>query len=371
MNKNAIYLEKNRRKFPEKAQNLAVLAESLPSWQAVSKTVLILLAIFTFLFIAVNADISRIKNFLNKYIGQDVVNSEAVSQEWINQYNIVITDKLSSKDDSDGDGLSFAKEEAIFTNPFKADTDGDGVSDGEEFASGTNPLGSGELDSDRDKIPDVWENQYSLNSLLPNASADADADELSNFQEYIHGTNPLAADTDSDGYTDAQEISNGYDPDAPGDAKPQVTVLIGKIKVAAPMIWSQEETEAAMQKDLLRGVVRYPKAGVPGQLGNLIISGHSSNYVWVKGDYNSIFKDLGKINLADQVTVRVTQENGKTFDYAYKITEKQVVKADNPWIFQDSKDASVLTLSTCWPVGTNLNRLVLRGELQIKDPSSI
>ena len=371
MDENAIYLEKNRRKLSGKVQTLSVLAESLPSWHVALKNALILLVIFTSLFVLVNTDISRLRYFLNKYVSQDIVNPASVSQEWIRQYNIVITDKLSSNDDADGDGLNFSKEEATFTNPFRSDTDGDGVSDGQEVANGTNPLGTGELDSDRDKIPDAWENQYGLNNLLPNAAEDADGDGLSNWQEYLHGTNPLVADTDSDGYNDAQEIRNGYDPDAPGDAKPQVTVLIGKISVAAPMVWSQEETETAMQKDLLRGVVRYPKTGVPGQMGNLIISGHSSNYVWVKGDYNSIFKDLGKINPADEVIIRLVQKNGKTFDYAYRIAEKRVVKADNPWIFQDSKNTSVLTLSTCWPVGTNFNRLVLRGELQAKDLSSI
>lgn len=45
---------------------------------------------------------------------------------------------------------------------------------------------------------------------------DDDGDELNNQQEFFYGTNPNLPDTDGDGYTDAQEVRNGYDPLGPG-----------------------------------------------------------------------------------------------------------------------------------------------------------
>ncbi len=42
--------------------------------------------------------------------------------------------------DSDGDGLTDAREVELGTDPFNADTDGDGISDADEIAAGTDPL---------------------------------------------------------------------------------------------------------------------------------------------------------------------------------------------------------------------------------------
>jgi sortase A len=58
--------------------------------------------------------------------------------------------------------------------------------------------------------------------------------------------------------------------------------------------------------------------------------------------------------------VRVVQKNGKIFEYEYKVSEKRIVEPDDEWVFEDLSDSSSLTLSTCWPIGTDLSRLVIR-----------
>lgn len=209
-----------------------------------------------------------------------------------------------------------------------------------------------------------YESWAKVNDLSKSNALDADPDKdgLPNYLEYIHGTDPLNIDTDGDGFSDKKEVANGFDPDAPGDAKPLVQISIEKIGVEAPMVWSQNADENAMLKDLERGVNHYPKSAAPGQNGNAIISGHSSNYFWAKGDYNHIFKNLNSLEKGDGVTVATLQKNGRVITYHYKVSDKFITIPDDERIFTDTSD-STLTLSTCWPLGTNFKRLIVKAEI--------
>lgn len=193
-------------------------------------------------------------------------------------------------------------------------------------------------------------------------NADPDGDGLPNYLEYIHGTDPNNRDTDGDGFSDRQEITNGYDPDAPGDAKPVVYVKIEKIGVDAPMVWSQSEDGNKTLKDLESGLSHFPKSAAPGENGNAIISGHSSNYIWAKGDYNHVFKDLEKLEKGDLVNIKIIQKNGKIINYQYKISDKFNTSPDDERIFANT-DSPTLTLTTCWPVGTALKRTIIKADL--------
>jgi LPXTG-site transpeptidase (sortase) family protein len=207
-----------------------------------------------------------------------------------------------------------------------------------------------------------WAKQYGLNQTNNKYDDDPDGDGLPNYLDFVYGTNPLKSDTDGDGFSDKQELTNGYDPDAPGDVRPEVEISIQKIGVAVPMVWSKSADEASLQKDLESGVVLYPKTASPGQNGNAVISGHSSNYVWAKGDYNHIFKDLNNLSNGDKIEVKTIQENGRTITYHYQVSGKTIASPDDQNIFSQTPDPS-LTLSTCWPIGTNLKRLIVKADL--------
>ncbi|HEX8973864.1 MAG TPA: sortase [Patescibacteria group bacterium] len=207
-----------------------------------------------------------------------------------------------------------------------------------------------------------WAKRYGLDRSNNSLDADPDKDGLPNYQEYVYGTNPLKADTDGDGFSDKQEIANGYDPDAPGDTKPQVFVHIDKIGVDAPMVWSQSMDDQKMLTDLEKGLSHFYKTAAPGQNGNAIISGHSSNYVWAKGDYNHVFKDLGNLQNGDLINVKTIQTNGRAIYYQYKVTDKFITTADDQRVFADTQNPT-LTLSTCWPIGTNLKRIIIKAEI--------
>lgn len=111
--------------------------------------------------------------------------------------------------DTDGDGLTDGDEVNEYnTDPLKADTDGDGLSDGDEVNSyNTDPTNA---DSDGDGLSDGDEvNEHRTD---PN-DADSDSDGLSDYDELMtHNTDPNNADTDGDGFTDQQELDMGTNP---------------------------------------------------------------------------------------------------------------------------------------------------------------
>jgi hypothetical protein len=101
--------------------------------------------------------------------------------------------KISTYNDYDNDGLTDWEEINFYkTDPYNPDTDGDGYSDGDEVKNGYNPLGEG---------------------LLGLEYMDTDDDGLTDWEElYIYKTNPYNPDTDGDGYSDGDEVKNGYNP---------------------------------------------------------------------------------------------------------------------------------------------------------------
>jgi len=285
-----------------------------------------------------------------------------ISPYWLKRHGISLNSADDILDDQDGDGLNLKQEYQNLTDPFNADTDKDGYSDGEEVRNGYNPLGGGKLDRNKNGLPDFWETENGLSLEKDEAQSDPDEDELTNEQEFFHGTNPNNADSDGDGYKDLNELSHGYDPLVPGSTRLTYEIFIQKLNISAPIILSQNPEEAALLNDLQKGVVLYPQTTIPGEVGNAVINGHSSNFSWLQGQYNYIFKNLNSLSQGDRFEIKMSQANGKSFSYQYIVTSKEIVSSDDQKIFETNTKATV-TLVTCWPLNTDLRRLFVKGEL--------
>jgi sortase A len=120
--------------------------------------------------------------------------------------------------------------------------------------------------------------------------------------------------------------------------------------------------EGDIQDSLRKGAVHYPYTALPGEIGNTFITAHSSYYPWDPGKYKSIFALLPGIKLGTVVTVNY---GGKEF--SYRVYKKHEVSPSQTDVLRQPQDKKILTLMTCTPIGTTINRLIVEAEL-IENP---
>ena len=135
------------------------------------------------------------------------------------------------------------------------------------------------------------------------------------------------------------------------------SIVIEKIGLTAPLIFSLRTTQKEIEADLNNGAVAYPGSVLPGKIGNLFITGHSSIYPWNHSAYGKVFAALDKLEAGDQVIVYYEKRK-----FEYKITNKYIARAQDVRLVHPDSEAKI-TLFTCWPIGTNLKRLVIEGTL--------
>jgi sortase (surface protein transpeptidase) len=111
-------------------------------------------------------------------------------------------------------------------------------------------------------------------------------------------------------------------------------------------------------KELEKWVIRYPGSTKPGRPWNTFVFWHSSNFPWIKWDYNDVFALLDNVSYDDEVIMYYNQKK-----YVYKIKEKRVIKPWDVSVLKRNQNKDELTLMTCWPVWTTLNRLIVTWEL--------
>ena len=146
-------------------------------------------------------------------------------------------------------------------------------------------------------------------------------------------------------------------------------LIIPKINVSAPVIYSTTTVdENTIEKSLEGGVVHYNLPGansVPGQAGNGVILGHSSNDVFDPGNYKFVFVLLDRLQNGDLFYMNY---QGKR--YVYKVTDKKIIKPTDWKVLLQNDGKPTIVLVTCTPAGTALNRLLVYGEQISPDPST-
>jgi len=139
-------------------------------------------------------------------------------------------------------------------------------------------------------------------------------------------------------------------------------IIIPKINKNIPIVRVSSENlvkrdwgrlESDIQQALRNGVVHYPGTSLPGQKGNVVITGHSSYFPWDPGRFKDVFALLHDVNEGDKIVIYYDQKR-----YVYEITSKEVVLPADVHVLEQV-DENKLTLITCTPIGTNLKRLIV------------
>ncbi len=153
------------------------------------------------------------------------------------------------------------------------------------------------------------------------------------------------------------------EPSAQANIGPDPKIIIPKIGVEAPVVYDEPNVdEASYQRALERGVVRLGNTANPGTKGNIVIGGHSSNNVFNAGKYKYVFVNLRRLEVGD---ILYLNYNGTRYTYKVTVAKRIVPPTDVSALTQTPKPT--VTLFTCDPPGTNVNRLIVQAE-QI-DPS--
>jgi len=139
---------------------------------------------------------------------------------------------------------------------------------------------------------------------------------------------------------------------------PNPEVIIPKINVEIPVIYNQTSIdEAAMETSLEQGVVHYATTPYPGEMGNTVIFGHSSNNIFNPGKYKFAFVLLSHLDNGDLFYLT---RNGK--EYVYQVYKKEIVDPTDVSVLNPTDKPATATLITCDPPGTSIHRLVVIGE---------
>ncbi len=135
-------------------------------------------------------------------------------------------------------------------------------------------------------------------------------------------------------------------------------LIIPKLNIDVPVHFGIPLSE--VMNAMNDGVAHYRIAGAsayPGEIGNLVITGHSAGDVYSSNPYKYIFSGLERLNDGDLIYI-----NYNSVRYTYRVIKKEVVEPSNVAALVVNTDKPLLTLVTCTPLGTSRYRLLVTAE---------
>ncbi len=151
---------------------------------------------------------------------------------------------------------------------------------------------------------------------------------------------------------------------------PDMRLIIPRINQNVPVVGVKNENliarkwndlEADIQNALRDGVIHYPGTALPGDSGNVVLTGHSSYYAWDPGRFKDVFGLLHSVKMSDRIVLYFNQKK-----FVYGVFNIKVVLPKDVDVLGPTTGEQ-LTLITCTPLGTNLKRLIVEARLVEKN----
>jgi len=140
-------------------------------------------------------------------------------------------------------------------------------------------------------------------------------------------------------------------------------IIIPKINLSATIANPATTNIEVLDQELLSGAVRYPTSAKLGELGNVVIFGHSSYLPIVTNQAYKTFDGIQKLSVGDTVTV---SSSDTTYTYQVKSVTKE---SSNDGVIPLSVSEKTLTLSTCNSFATKTDRFVVVATFVESHPS--
>lgn len=140
----------------------------------------------------------------------------------------------------------------------------------------------------------------------------------------------------------------------------EFSIVIEKIGVNAPIVADVPVTDQKAYLEALKdGVAHSLTSKYPSENpGNTYLFAHASVDFWRMGKYAKVFNLLRKLEYGDRIHIFY---KGDT--YVYEVNNKEIHKGWDTYALTRPVLEPILTLQTCDPPGTTINRLVVTANL--------
>lgn len=144
-------------------------------------------------------------------------------------------------------------------------------------------------------------------------------------------------------------------------------LIIPKLNVDVPVNFGIANDTNTINMAMENGVAQFSIPGasaMPGEIGNLVITGHSAGDIYSNNQYKFIFSGLERLGNNDLIYIDYQGTR-----YTYSVIKKETVEPSNVGALIYDTDKPMLTLITCTPLGTSRYRLLVTAEQISPAPS--
>lgn len=136
---------------------------------------------------------------------------------------------------------------------------------------------------------------------------------------------------------------------------PNFSLVIPKIGANSRVIANVDPSKYDEYIEALKyGVAHARGTALPGDSGHIYLFAHSTDSFLNVTNYNAVFYLLYKLEKGDDLYLFY---QGKKF--SYKVLDKKIVDPQKTEFLTRQSGNEFLTLQTCWPPGTTLQRLLI------------